>query len=115
MTVPITDKTTTNRATVAHLSALLGFVGIPSPLGPLAALLIWKDDPVVVAHAKAALNFNISWFIYAVLSVISILLLVGLLLTPIVAVAWLVLVIVGSVKAATGEPYEYPLTIRFVS
>jgi len=115
MSVAPTATTSTNRATVSHLSALVGFVGIPSPVGPLVALLIWRDDPIVAAHAKEALNFNISWLIYAVASIISIFLVVGILLAPIVAMTWLVLVIVGSVKAANGEPYRYPLTMRFVS
>jgi uncharacterized Tic20 family protein len=33
----------------------------------------------------------------------------------VVGIAWLVLTIIGSVRAARGEEYRYPLTIRMVS
>ena len=31
-----------------------------------------------------------------------------------VAIAWLVLVVIGAVRASRGELYRYPLTIRFI-
>ena len=45
---------------------------------------------------------------------ILILALVGLVLLPLVGLAWFILVIVGAVKAGAGEYYRYPLTIRFI-
>jgi uncharacterized Tic20 family protein len=44
----------------------------------------------------------------------SILALVGLLLLPLVALAWLVLVIVGAINASSGKFHRYPLTIRLI-
>jgi len=92
-------------------------------VGPLIVYLIRKDgDPWVRAQAAEALNFNISWLIWLVgLSLVTFVLffiLIGVLLIPIIALgalAWLVLVVVGAVRAGRGESFRYPLTIRFVS
>jgi uncharacterized Tic20 family protein len=104
-----------NLALLSHLSAFITFVGIPSVVGPLVMWLLNRDDPYVEAQAKEALNFNISFTLYGIAAAISIILLVGLLALPAVLVTWFVLVIVASVKAANGESYRYPLTIRFVA
>jgi hypothetical protein len=104
-----------NLALLSHLSAFITFLGIPSVVGPLVMWLLNRDDPYVEAQAKEALNFNISFTLYGIVAAISIILLVGLLALPAVLVTWFVLVIVASVKAANGESYRYPLTIRFVA
>jgi hypothetical protein len=100
---------------MSHLSAFVVFLGIPSVVGPLIAWAIKKDDPYVDFHGKEAMNFNISFFIYAVVSAILVLALVGLILLPAVALTWFALVIVATVKAGNGEHYRYPFTIRFIS
>ena len=104
-----------NLAMVSHLSAFVAFFGIPSLVGPLVLWLLNRDDPFVEGQAKEALNFNISFLLYGVVAAISIVLLVGLLVLPAVLITWFVLVIVASVKAANGEDYRYPVTIRFVT
>jgi uncharacterized Tic20 family protein len=104
-----------NWATLSHLSAFVMFLGIPAVVGPLVAWLIKKDDPYVEYHAKEALNFNISFMIYGIAAAISIILIVGLLLLPLVAVTWFVLAIRGSIKASAGEYHRYPFTLRFVN
>jgi uncharacterized protein len=105
-----------NWGAIAHLSAFVQFVGIPAFVGPLVVWLARKDgDPYAEEQAKEALNFNISMAIYFVMSIVAILLLVGIILVPIVAISWFVLVIVATIKAANGEDYRYPFTMRFVS
>ena len=104
-----------NLAMVSHLSAFVAFFGIPSLVGPLVLWLLNRDDPFVEGQAKEALNFNISFLLYGMVAAISIVLLVGLLALPAVLITWFVLVIVASVKAANGEDYRYPVTIRFVT
>ena len=68
-------------AMLAHLSAFVSFVGIPSLVGPLVVWLLNRDDPFVEQQAKDALNFNISFLIYGIAAAISIILLVGLILS----------------------------------
>lgn len=104
-----------NWGMISHLSAFVMFIGIPSIVGPVVVWAVKKEDPYVDYHGKEAMNFNISFFIYAVISAVLILAVVGLFLLPVVAVIWFVLVIVGAVKASNGEYYRYPLTLRFIS
>ena len=104
-----------NWATLSHLSAFVMFLGIPALVGPLAMWLIRKGDPWTEYHAKEALNFNISFMIYAAVAAVSIILLVGLILLPVVAITWFVLVIRAAIRTSAGEYYRYPMTMRLVS
>ena len=117
-----TSGNSTGWAALAHLSALVAIVVGFVFVGPLIVYLIKKDDPYVRRHAAEALNFNLSFTLYALIggfiTVVLMLVLVGFLLIPVLiaaAIAWLVLVIIAGVKANNGEDYRYPLTIRFVS
>lgn len=108
-----------------HLSALVGLLGVPSPLGPLVIWLAKREShPFVDAQGKEALNFNLSALLYIV-----VLFVFGFIFTFITLgfgaflfvpafiaamAAWVVLVIVAAVKASKGEVFRYPLTIRFV-
>ncbi|MEA2189942.1 MAG: uncharacterized protein QOI73_63 [Solirubrobacteraceae bacterium] len=110
-----------NWALAAHLSPIVSlFVGLP-PIGPLIVYLAKKDDPFVRRHAAEALNFNISFFIYAVVlgaaTFVLLFVLVGLALVPLLFalfVGWIVLIALAANKAGQGEDYRYPLTIRFL-
>ena len=104
-----------NWAVLSHLSAFVMFFGIPALVGPLVAWLLKRDDVFVEDQAKEALNFNISFLIYGLVSAVAIVFLIGLVLLPIVFVTWFVLVIVAAVRAAGGEYYRYPLTMRLLS
>lgn len=114
-TAPQVASDSRNLAALAHLSAFITFAGIPSLIGPLVFMLVKRDDPYVTEQAKEALNFNISFLIYGLVAAFSMILLVGFILLPIVLVTWFVLVIVAAVKAANGEAYRYPYTMRLVS
>lgn len=112
-------------AAAAHLSALVAalvtswFAGVA---GAVAAFVVWllvrDKSPFAAAHAKEALNFNFSMFLYAVASIVLVVFTLGLGLIVAVplwiglAIAWLVCTIVATVKAYDGEVYRYPLTIR---
>ena len=101
---------------LAHLSTLSGFI-IPfgSVLGPLIIWLVKKEDsPFIDQHGKEALNFNISIFIYALVSAILMLVLIGFLLVLCVVIFWIVFSIIAAIRANEGKLYQYPLTIRFV-
>lgn len=104
-----------NWAALSHLSALVLFLGIPSLVGPLIVWLLKRDGSYIEEQAKEALNFNISFTIYGIVSAFLVVAIVGLLLLPAVFVIWLALVIVASLKAANGEQYRYPFTLRFIA
>ena len=65
-------------------------------------------------NAKEALNFNISFLLYGIISALLIVLAIGILLLVTVGIAWLVLVIVAGVRASSGEAYVYPFTLRLI-
>jgi uncharacterized Tic20 family protein len=104
-----------NWAALSHASALVMFLGVPSVLGPLLVWLVKRDDPFVDDQGKEALNFNISFLIYGIVSAVLVVALVGLILLPVVFVTWLAFVIVASLRAANGERYRYPFTLRFIA
>ncbi|MGI9585388.1 MAG: DUF4870 domain-containing protein [Acidimicrobiia bacterium] len=99
-------------AAAAQLLPLIGFY-------IFGALIIWlikrDEDAFVEEHSREALNFQLSIFIYMIISAVLILVLIGILLFTAVAVFSLVMSIIAGVKAASGQEFRYPLTIRFVS
>jgi hypothetical protein len=100
----------------AHWSALVGAFVALAFLGPLLVMLIKGPESAWVRRqAVEALNFQLSILIYAIVAFILLFVLIGFLLVPVVGLLWLVLTIIGSVKASNGEDYRYPLTIRMVS
>jgi uncharacterized Tic20 family protein len=68
----------------------------------------------VRAQAVESLNFNLTWLLYAVVGVVLLFLVVGIFILIALGIAYVVLVIIASVRANNGELFRYPLTIRFV-
>jgi uncharacterized Tic20 family protein len=100
----------------AHWSALVASIIALAFLGPLIVMLTkGNESPYVRRQAVESLNFQLSMLIYGIVSFVLVFVLVGLVLLPIVGLVWLVFTIIGSVRAAKGEEYRYPLTIRMVS
>ena len=102
----------------AMLSHLLSFVAAYLFLGfvaPLVILLVFGSRSAFVrANAVESLNFNLSWLLYGIIAVILAFVLIGFFILIVLGIAYLVLVIIASVKANNGEMYRYPATIRFV-
>ncbi|MBX7212052.1 MAG: DUF4870 domain-containing protein [Verrucomicrobiaceae bacterium] len=102
---------------VCHLLSLAGCVVpvVGQILGPLVLWLIKKpDSPYLDAVGKEVVNFNISFTIYGAIGFILCLVFIGVLLLPLLGIAWLVLTIIGAIKASEGKIYRYPLTIRLI-
>jgi uncharacterized protein len=102
-------------ATLAHL---LSFVAAYIALGflaPLIVLLLFGPRSAYVrAHAVESLNFNLSWLLYAIVGVLLIFIGIGILILIALGIAYVVLIVVASIRANGGAFYRYPLTIRFV-
>lgn len=110
---------------VAHASALIQFVGIPSFVGPLIVWLLRREDPVVAPHAREALNYQLSLIIYftvaTVVAIVAALTIVGLVLSFILIlfaivllVAEIVFAILASLAASRGELYRYPMNLKLI-
>jgi hypothetical protein len=102
----------------AMLAHLLSFVAAYIALGfiaPLIVMLVFGPRSAYVrANAVESLNFNLSWLIYAIVGVITIPVGIGILILLALGIAYVVLVIIASVRANGGQFFRYPLTIRFV-
>lgn len=123
----------------AHLSALVLAMltsWVAGGAGVAGAGLVYaikhQESSFVAEHAREAINFNLSMFIYAAAAVVigiglvgaTVLTLgLGLILTipagivlalagAAIAVLWLVSSIVATVHAFNGQPYRYPLSLR---
>jgi uncharacterized protein len=94
----------------AHLGPIvLGFIA------PLIVWLVFKDrSRFLDRQGKEALNMQISYLIYFAVAAFTLLLLVGLILLPAVGIAWLVLMVIATIKVANLEDYRYPAIIRFI-
>lgn len=99
----------------AHWSAILAsFVGLGF-LGPLIILLTQgTKSPRVRANAVESLNFEITFIIAMIASVLLIFLVVGIVTSILIPLAWLILRIIASVQASSGQDYRYPVNIRLV-
>jgi uncharacterized Tic20 family protein len=101
------------------LAHLLSFVAAYIALGfvaPLVVLLVFGPRSAYVrAQAVESLNFNLSWLLYAIVAGILVIIGIGLLILLALGIAYVVLVIIASVRANNGQLFRYPLTIRFMS
>jgi uncharacterized protein len=131
-----------NWAMAAHLSALVGLAGLPFGhiLGPLVVYLAkGHESEFIGEHSRASLNYQITVSVVLIVaSIVAIAITFGFLVpmsespnytAPIsfaalwvafglgallVVLATLVFIILGTVAASDGRPYNYPFAIRFL-
>lgn len=102
---------------ITHLSQLLDLItGIGGFIVPLIIWLTQKDKVYQMdEHGKMILNFQISMFIYSIVS-IPLIFLFGIGIFFLIAIGILVLVfpILNAIRVSNGERPEYPLSIQFL-
>jgi uncharacterized Tic20 family protein len=133
-------------AMCAHLAGLLALTHIPfaNIVGPLIVYLKVRDEsPYATAHARAALNFQITFAIFLVLMIVVFIfgwvamvgtlavtahsssdagpvigaiggLFVFVLILLAAGITNLVCCIMGGIAASSGRPFHYPVSIPFV-
>lgn len=102
-----------NWAMLSHLAALMA-LPVLNVLGPLVVWLIKKDQsPFVAAHAKEAVNFQITVLIGVFISLWMCFILIGFILLAAIALTNFICIILAAVKAKGGEPFRYPFSLRF--
>jgi uncharacterized Tic20 family protein len=86
----------------------LGF--IPS----LIVYLVKKDDAYILDQSKEALNWSITALIVYVVGVITMVLLIGLVILPVLGICHLVFCIMGAVGASKGDAFRVPFALRLI-
>ena len=111
--IPATSPTNDEKM-LAMLAHLITFVS--SFIGPLVIYLVKKDESAFVSdQAKEVLNFHLSVLLYAIVCALSLLVLIGFVLLPALALFVFIVTIIGAIRAYEGTAYRYPLCIRFIS
>ncbi len=99
-----------------HLSSILN--AFIFPIGAVVTIVLWQTQkdkmPALDAHGKMTVNWAISSLIYAVVSFVLMIVLIGFLTGLAVWLMMIVFPIIGGIKANNGELWEYPLTIKFL-
>jgi len=130
----MSHKNDNNNGFLLHLSAFFGYL---FPFGGvIAPLIFWelkkKESDFLDKNGKEAVNFNLSFLLYAFVLGFSILPfafhsifkelhhfdLFGILsmvsIISVLAMVKFVLIILAALKANQGEVFKYPLTIKFI-
>ncbi|WP_029906083.1 DUF4870 domain-containing protein [Prevotella sp. 10(H)] len=104
-----------------HLSQFAGFLLVG--LGFILPIVLWlvnsKEYPEVDRHGKNIANFMISMLIYITIAVILCITIIGMVIglpmLIIIGILEIVFIIIAAIKAANGEYWQYPLSIKFFS
>ncbi|MGV8857363.1 DUF4870 domain-containing protein [Rhodoglobus sp.] len=97
-------------STLIHIGGIfLGFISA------LVGYLVFKDrGPFVRAHARTALNFQITMYIAMFLGGILTVVGIGFLIIVAAAVLIVIFSIIAAIAANKGQAYSYPLTFEFI-
>ncbi|MGL4911312.1 MAG: DUF4870 domain-containing protein [Romboutsia sp.] len=87
-------------------------------IGFIVAYFVWreysKDSYFIESNGKRLLNFHITFVIYEIIAGLLIIVLIGVLLMPIVSIAYFIMTILGMIKYGSHMNYEYPFTFEFI-
>ena len=99
---------------LCHGSIFLSSVVISVAI-PIVILFV-TDDPIVKANAKEALNFHINLYVYAFVSILLIVVIIGFLFLAILGIVSLIMPIIALIKVLDdpNQPYRYPFIFRLV-
>ena len=101
---------------LCHLSAFAGCI-IPfgNIIGPIIIYsLKRKEFPFVEDQGRESLNFQITFSILFLISLFLYLIVIGIFLSLILGLLWLIFTIIAALKANQGEYFRYPFSIRFL-
>lgn len=99
-----------------NMAMLIYLLGIFTHfIGPLVIWLVKKDQSQFIDdQGKEVLNFQITAFVASFIAGLSVFILIGILLVPAVMIAYLVLMVMGLLKAKEGIAYRFPFAVRLL-
>ena len=80
----------------------------------LLVYLLKSENLLLKSVAKDNLNFQLSLLIYGTAAAMTLIILIGLLLLPVVFIGGTIISILAAIAASKNEKYKYPLTIQFL-
>lgn len=113
---PVTRPDERNWSVAAHLGTFVTawfFLGLLAPL--IVLLAKGNTSPFIRRHAVESLNFQINALVYTIVFSLLMIVLIGFVLLPLYAIFYLVCVVLATIRAATGEEFRYPFTIRVIT
>lgn len=81
---------------------------------PIVMMCLSGSTPFVKSQAKESLNFQISVVIWAIISLVACLIVVGIFMFIALGICAILMPIIAACSAAGGTDYRYPLIFRFV-
>jgi len=96
--------------------ALLHFSGLFILVFPPIIVWIWQKDKIngIREHAIDVINFQISMFIYLVISGVLVFLIIGLPLAVLLGVFSSLIIIINTIKVLNRQTYKYPLSLNLI-
>lgn len=84
-------------------------------IGPLIIWLLKRNESEFIDyHGKEYFNLVISFFVYEIIAALSVIILIGAILVPLVSITFIVFIILGAVKSYQGEYYRFPFIFRII-
>jgi len=106
-----------NLAMFAHLSAFAGLI-FPAAGNVIAPLIVWltqrEKSAFVADQSLEALNFNITVLIAGLACGVLFIVGIGVLLSVLLGIGWLVGTIIAAVRASEGQRFRHRFTLRLV-
>jgi uncharacterized Tic20 family protein len=104
------DAATRQFAAIVHLSGVLTFF-----IGPLLIYLLRESRQDFVGRAASeALNFQLTLLLAWMLTLISLLFIVGFLVLPFLGLVSVGMPVWAAALTSRGEVYRYPVSLRFI-
>jgi len=96
------------------LAVAIHLLAIPFEFfAPVIGYFVLKGKgPFISHHVRESLNFGITMLLVMIVLLISI---VGWLVLWVPPIYWFIMRVIAAIKAAQGEFFKYPLTLRLIS
>jgi uncharacterized Tic20 family protein len=109
---PVATDSDRNYALGIHLSPLAALVFGPAILAPVVLWLIRKDKSEFVDdHGRETINALLSFLLYHVVAVVTV---IGLVVLPVLYIVGMISLVRGAIASGRGEFFRYPMTLRFL-
>ena len=114
------DEVSADSSTWGLLIHISQFCGYLLPLaGWVVPLVLWllkrNDSRIIDLHGRIVINWLISAMIYGILFGFLCIIIIGIPFVIILGILAIVYPIIGAIKASSGETWNYPGSIHFLS